>query len=178
MMAIDDDTVFDLLTRVVLPVIAGGFFAVAMRPKEAVSELVKPVNDEYFSELEEIKRRMTGLESKTDQIEKEIKGATPQENSLLESYSYIDDAIHYLEMAKEKNPCGKCKSSIEESLEFVKERTEYILKYGKRYMAMKKLQSEGIIRDLPWNELTEEEKNLVREESKTIQVEDMYLEAV
>lgn len=177
-MAIDDDTVFDLLTRVVLPVIAGGFFTVMLRPKESVSESVKPINDEYFSELEDLKRRMSGLESKTNQIEKKIRGATPQENSLLESYSYIDDAIRYLDIAKEKNPCGKCKSSIEESLEFVKERTEYILKYGKRYMAMKKLQSEGIIRDLPWNELSEEEKNLVREESKTLQVEDMYSEVV
>ena len=102
----------------------------------------------------------------------------PEMRDMRDMSSLIEDSIHSLqeaqkslETATEKTKCGVCKNSLSKATEVVKtdllevkENTRGIMSASKKYSALQRLKSMGKIdKDKKWSELSDEEKENVRE---------------
>ena len=84
------------------------------------------------------------------------------ERDIRETNEHISSAIVELEKAREKSKCGVCKNTLNETIDFVSEKTGEILETSEKVLAMRKLKDTGEIPETStWDNLTKKQKKLV-----------------
>lgn len=113
--------------------------------------------DEHFDKLAAIVEK-----NKVNAVEPRLSPRETAENDIRDTNRHISSAINELRTAREKSKCGVCKTTIDETINYVSEMTGEILETSEKVLAMRKLKDAGEIPEISkWGDLTKKQKKLV-----------------
>ena len=149
-------------TQLVMSKAVDGLFHDSIGPKkEALSEGYRDVDKIKPGGYEN--KWDVGGSDKSDKNSKNNNDDLQEQPPVMQIDDELKTAIEHLERAKENNTCAVCKPKIEEAKRYVEDKTKEIIKAGEINKEMERLQLTGEIAQKPWKELSEEEKNFIRE---------------